>query len=105
VDTNDEWIRERTGIRERHIARENEYTSTLAVRAGLKALEIANLHPTDVELIICATSTPEYMLPSTASIIQDQIGATKAGAFDLLAACSGFIYGLNMGTIHPEADR
>jgi len=97
VDTNDEWIRERTGIRERHIARENEYTSTLAVRAGLKALEIANLHPTDVELVICATSTPEYMLPSTASIIQDQIGATKAGAFDLLAACSGFIYGLNMG--------
>ncbi|OGO24321.1 MAG: hypothetical protein A2Y54_00715 [Chloroflexi bacterium RBG_16_51_16] len=97
VDTNDEWIRERTGIRERHIARENEYPSTLAVRAGLKALDIANLRPTELDLIICATSTPEYLLPSTASIIQDQIGATKAGAFDLLAACTGFIYGLNMG--------
>jgi 3-oxoacyl-[acyl-carrier-protein] synthase-3 len=97
VDTNDEWIRERTGIRERHIARENEFSSTLAVRAGLKALDIANLAPTELDLIICATSTPEYLLPSTASIIQDQIGATKAGAFDLLAACSGFIYGLNMG--------
>ncbi len=97
VDTNDEWIRERTGIRERHIARDNEYPSTLAVRAGLKALDIANLRPTELDLIICATSTPEYLLPSTASIIQDQIGATRAGAFDLLAACTGFIYGLNMG--------
>ncbi len=96
VDTNDEWIRERTGIRERHIARENEHSSTLGTRAALKALSVANLRPADVDLIICATSTPEHIFPATACLIQDQIGATKAGAFDLLAACTGFIYGLNM---------
>lgn len=96
VDTNDKWIQERTGIRERHIARENEFPSTLAVKASLKALEVANLRPAELDLIICSTSTPEYLLPATACIIQDQIGATKAGAFDLLAACSGFIYAVNM---------
>lgn len=96
VDTSDEWIRNRTGIRERHIARENEFPSTLAVEASLKALEVANLAPTDLDLIICATSSPEYIFPATACIIQDQIGATKAGAFDLSAACSGFIYATNM---------
>jgi 3-oxoacyl-[acyl-carrier-protein] synthase-3 len=96
VDTNDEWIRDRTGIRERHIARENEFPSTLAVEAAIKALEVANLAPTDLDLIICATSSPEYIFPATACLIQDQIGATKAGAFDLLAACSGFIFATNM---------
>jgi 3-oxoacyl-[acyl-carrier-protein] synthase-3 len=97
VDTNDAWIRERTGIRERRIAREDEYPSTLAVKASIKALRIANLRPTDLDLIICATSSPEYIFPATACLIQDQLGATKAGAFDLLAACSGFIYAMNMG--------
>ncbi len=96
VDTNDQWIRDHTGIRERHIARENEYASTLAVKASLKALEIANLKPTDIDLIICSTSSPEYIFPATACLIQDELGATKAGAFDLLAACSGFIYATNM---------
>ncbi len=96
VDTNDQWIRERTGIRERRIARENELTSTLGVNAALKALAVANLKPTDLDLIICSTSTPDHLFPATACLIQDQIGATKAGAFDLLAACSGFIYGVNM---------
>ena len=96
VDTNDAWIQERTGIRERRIARENQYPSTLAVEASLKALEMANLKPTDVELIICSTSTPEYIFPATACLIQDQLGAVKAGAFDLSAACSGFIYATNM---------
>ncbi|WKZ37993.1 MAG: beta-ketoacyl-ACP synthase III [Anaerolineales bacterium] len=96
VDTNDEWIRDRTGIRERHIARENEFPSTLAVEASIKALRVANLAPTELDLIICSTSSPEYIFPATACIIQDQIGATKAGAFDLLAACSGFIYATNM---------
>ncbi len=96
VDTNDQWIRERTGIRERRIARATDFPSTLGTAAALKALEIANLKPTDVDLIICATSTPEHIFPATACLIQDQLGATKAGAFDLLAACSGFIYGLNM---------
>src|SRR3972149_6349735 len=96
VDTNDEWIRERTGIRERRIARENEFPSTLGTRAALKALSVANLKPTELDLIICATSTPEHLFPATACLIQDQLGATKAGAFDLLAACTGFIYALNM---------
>ncbi len=96
VDTNDKWIRERTGIRERRIARENEYASTLGVKAALKALAVANLKPTDLDLIICSTSTPEYIFPATACLIQDQLGASRAGAFDLLAACTGFIYALNM---------
>ena len=97
VETNDAWIRERTGIRERRIARENQFPSTLAVAASIKALRVANLRPTDLDLIICSTSSPEYIFPATACLIQDQLGATKAGAFDLLAACSGFIYALNMG--------
>lgn len=96
IDTNDEWIRDHTGIRERHIARETEFPSTLAVEASLKALAMANLAPTELDLIICATSSPEYIFPATACLIQDQIGATKAGAFDLLAACSGFIFAANM---------
>jgi 3-oxoacyl-[acyl-carrier-protein] synthase-3 len=97
VETNDTWIRERTGIRERRIARDDQFPSTLAVEAAVKALTIANLRPTDLDLIICSTSSPEYIFPATACLIQDQLGATKAGAFDLLAACSGFIYALNMG--------
>ena len=97
VDTNDKWIRERTGIHRRHIANANEFPSTLAVKAAVKALTVANLRPTDLDLIICSTSTPEYIFPATACLVQDQLGATKAGAFDLLAACSGFIYALNMG--------
>ena len=97
VETNDTWIRERTGIRERRIARADQFPSTLAVEASIKALRVANLRPTDLDLIICSTSSPEYIFPATACLIQDQLGATKAGAFDLLAACSGFIYALNMG--------
>jgi 3-oxoacyl-[acyl-carrier-protein] synthase-3 len=97
VDTNDAWIRERTGIQERRVAREDQFPSTLAVEASIRALRIANLRPTDLDLIICSTSSPEYIFPATACLIQDQLGATKAGAFDLLAACSGFIYALNMG--------
>jgi 3-oxoacyl-[acyl-carrier-protein] synthase-3 len=96
IDTNDQWIHERTGIRERRIATENEYPSTLAVKASLRALKVANLKPTEVDLIICSTSSPEYLFPATACLIQDQLGATKAGAFDLLAACSGFIFAINM---------
>ena len=96
VETNDQWIRERTGIRERHVAREHEFASTLGVDAALKALAVANLRPNDLDLIICSTSSPEYIFPATACLIQDQLGATKAGAFDLLAACTGFIYAVNM---------
>lgn len=96
VDTSDEWIRERTGIRERRIARENQSTASLAVEAALAALQVANLKPSDVDLIICSTSTPEHIFPATACLVQDRIGAVRAGAFDLLAACTGFIYALDM---------
>jgi 3-oxoacyl-[acyl-carrier-protein] synthase-3 len=96
VDTNDKWIRERTGIRERRIASEHQSTSSLAVEASIKALQVANLRPTDLDLIICSTSTPEHIFPATACLVQDRIGAIKAGAFDLSAACTGFIYGINM---------
>jgi 3-oxoacyl-[acyl-carrier-protein] synthase-3 len=96
VDTSDKWIRDMTGIRERRIARDREYPSTLAVKASIDALNVANLKPTDIDLIICATSSPEYIFPATACLIQDQLGATRAGAFDLSAACTGFIFAANM---------
>jgi 3-oxoacyl-[acyl-carrier-protein] synthase-3 len=96
IDTDDKWIVERTGIKERHIAREGQTTSSLAVEAVWKALSVAKIKPTEIDLIICATSTPEYIFPATACLVQDRIGATKAGAFDLSAACTGFIYALNM---------
>lgn len=98
VETSDEWIYQRTGIRQRHIAAPNETTATLAFEAAARALTVAGLAPAQVELIIVATSTPEYMFPSTASLVQDYLGAKNAGAFDLSAACSGFVYALNMAT-------
>ncbi|MCZ2127249.1 MAG: ketoacyl-ACP synthase III [Anaerolineales bacterium] len=96
VETNDEWIRSRTGIRERRIAAEDQFTSTLAVDAAIKALQVADLAPSELDLIIVTSSSPEYIFPATACLVQDQIGATKAGAFDLLAACTGFIFAVNM---------
>jgi 3-oxoacyl-[acyl-carrier-protein] synthase-3 len=98
VDTSDDWIYSRTGIRERHIAGERETTATLAFEAAARALHVADLHPSQVELIIVATSTPEYIFPSTACRVQDYLGAIKAGAFDLSAACSGFVYALSMAS-------
>ena len=98
VDTTDEWIYTRTGIKERRIADEKETTATLAFEAAARALEVADLHPSQVDLIIVATSTPEYIFPSTACRVQDYLGATKAGAFDLSAACSGFVYALSMAS-------
>src|SRR5690606_23570537 len=98
VDTNDEWIRERTGIEQRHIAGKGDTTASLAVEAASHALRMAKLPPTELDLIIVATSSPEYVLPSTASVVQDRLGAEKAGAFDLSAACTGFIYALNMAS-------
>lgn len=98
IDTSDEWIRTRTGIRERRIASQSETTASLAAQAAIRALKVANVRPDQVDLIIVATSSPEHIFPATACIVQDRIGATRAGAFDLLAACSGFIFGLNMGT-------
>ena len=96
VETNDAWIRERTGIAQRYIAGEGETSSSLGTAAAFEALKMAGLLPSDLDLIICATSSPEHVFPATACLIQDQLGADKAGAFDLLAACSGFIFGLNL---------
>lgn len=96
VDTSDEWIATRTGIRQRHIAGEKETTATLAFEAAARAIARANLHPSQIDLIIVATSTPEYIFPSTACRVQDYLGAKRAGAFDLSAACSGFVYALDM---------
>lgn len=96
VETSDEWIRTRTGVRERRIAASHESTSTLGLRAARNALDVANILPLELDLIVVATSTPDNVFPSTASLVQDQLGATRAGAFDLSAACAGFVYALNM---------
>ncbi|MBM3143417.1 MAG: ketoacyl-ACP synthase III [Chloroflexi bacterium] len=96
VDTTDEWIISRTGIRQRHIAGDGQSTASLGAEAALRALEVAKISPGDVDLIIVSTSSPEHLFPSTASLVQDRIGAGKAGAFDLSAACTGFIIALSM---------
>jgi 3-oxoacyl-[acyl-carrier-protein] synthase-3 len=94
VDTSDEWIRTRTGIRERHIAAPGETCCTMSLAAARQALDTAQMSPSDVDLIIVATSTPDYLLPSVASMIQDQLGATRAPAFSLQAGCTGWVYAL-----------
>ncbi len=98
VETDDDWIFARTGIRQRYIANEGESTATLAYRAAQQALEVADILPTDLDLIIVATATAENIFPSTASLVQDWLNAHEAGAFDLSAACSGFVYALNMAS-------
>lgn len=94
VDTSDEWIRERTGICERHIAAEGELTSDLAVNASKAALEQAGLTPADIDLIVLATTTPDLTFPSTAAIVQAKLDAGEGAAFDIQAVCTGFIYAL-----------
>ena len=94
VETSDEWITTRTGIKQRRKAAPGEYTSLFAVRAGREAIERAGLDAADIDLILCATVTPDQILPSTGCIIQAELGANKAAAMDLVAACSGFLYGL-----------
>ncbi len=96
VETSDEWITTRTGIKQRRKAGPGEYTSLFAVRAGRQAIERAGLQPSDIDLILCATVTPDQILPSTGCIIQAELGANKAAAMDLVAACSGFLYGLTI---------
>jgi len=93
VDTSDEWIRTRTGIRERRLRTENDTTASMSVAAAQEALAVAGITPADVDLIIVASSTPDYLLPSVASQVQDMLGA-KCGAFTLVAGCSGWVYGL-----------
>ncbi|MEE9209259.1 MAG: 3-oxoacyl-ACP synthase, partial [Kiloniellales bacterium] len=94
VDTSDEWIRQRTGVRERRVAAEGEWTSDLGVRAAEEALEMARLQATDLDLIVCATSTPDETFPATATRIQERLGMTRGAAFDVQAVCTGFIYAL-----------
>lgn len=97
VDTTDEWIVTRTGIRERHIATEEQATSDMATPAALRACEAAGVAPADLDAIIIGTATSDMPFPSTACLVQANIGAEKAYAFDICAACSGFLYGLNLG--------
>lgn len=97
VDTTDEWITTRTGIKERRIAEETEYTSDLAMHAALRAMAKAQVSPEQIDLIIVATITPDMPCPSTACFVQKKIGARRAAAFDIEAACSGFIFGLEIG--------
>ena len=105
VDTSDEWITTRTGIKVRHITSDNETTAFLATEAARRALAKANLDAVDIEMIIVATITPEMVFPSTASFVQRALGAHKAWVFDLSAACSGFIYGLSIVQQFIESGR
>jgi 3-oxoacyl-[acyl-carrier-protein] synthase III len=96
VETSDEWITTRTGIKQRRKAAPGEYTSQFAVRAARQAIERARLDPSDIDLLICATVTPDQILPSTGCIVQAELGANSAAAMDVVAACSGFLYGVSL---------
>ena len=97
VDTSDEWITTRTGIQERRVAAKNEFTSDMAVKAAQRAMKMAGVTAEQLDLIIVATITPDMPFPATACLVQHKLGARRAAAFDLEAACSGFIYGLEIG--------
>lgn len=95
IDTSDEWIRERTGIRERHIAADGEFTSDLAVAAAREAMRAAGVGPAEIDLIIVATTTPDLTFPATAAVVQAKLGVDKGAAFDIQAVCTGFIFALS----------
>lgn len=103
VATSDEWITTRTGIKERRIASENEFPSDMGVAAAKSALHAAKIAPETIDLILVATMTPDYISPSTAALIQTAIGATKAAAVDVQAACTGFVYALSMAKAYIES--
>jgi 3-oxoacyl-[acyl-carrier-protein] synthase III len=103
VDTSDQWIVNRTGIRERRIAADHESTATMGAQASLMALQTARVAPDQVDLVICATLSPDAMFPASASLIQDAIGARQAGAFDINAACNGFVAALATGSQFIES--
>ena len=105
VDTTEEWIETRTGIKERRIAVDGEYTSTFAVEAARRALSMACVLPEELDLIILGTVTPDFPFPSTACIVQKELGAVNAVAFDISAACSGFIYGLSIADSFIKSGR
>jgi 3-oxoacyl-[acyl-carrier-protein] synthase-3 len=96
VETSDDWITTRTGIKQRRKAAPGEYTSMFAVKAARQAIERAKLDPADIDLLLCATVTPDQILPSTGCIIQAELGANNAAAMDIVAACSGFLYGVSI---------
>ncbi len=98
VDTSDEWISKRTGIKERRIAGDNEAASDLAYLSSIKALKAAKVEPEELDMILVATITPDMIFPATACILQEKLRARKIAAFDLEAACSGFLYGITIGT-------
>src|SRR5437867_5430022 len=96
VDTSDEWITTRTGIKERRIAAKGEDTSDMGAKAALKAIEQAKISPKEIDLILVATATPDMLFPATACFVQQKIGATKAACLDISAACAGFLFGLEI---------
>ena len=96
VETNDEWIRERTGITQRHVAAEGQTTSDLAYEASLRAMQAAGVSPSEIDLIVVGTTTPDIIFPSTACLLQHKLGANGCAAFDVNAACSGFIFALSV---------
>ncbi len=96
VDTSDEWIRTRTGIAERRIVVDGETTFSMSLHAAQRSLEVAGINPSQLDLIVVATVTPDYAFPATACLVQDALGATRAAAFDLSAGCTGFVYGLSV---------
>ena len=104
VDTTDEWIVKRTGISERHIAAENEYTSDMGAKAAQLAIERSNVPKEEIDLVLCATVTPDYFnMPSTACVISDKLGISNVQAFDISAACSGFVYLLSVAKAFIES--
>lgn len=105
VETSDEWIVGRTGIKQRHIAHESELTSDLAKNASIKALENANMQASELDLIIVATTTPDLTFPSTAAILQAKLGAKNAFAFDVQAVCSGFVYAFNIADNYIKSSQ
>ncbi|RXN93173.1 3-oxoacyl-ACP synthase [Achromobacter aloeverae] len=105
IVTSDEWIAERTGIRQRHLAERGVTTSTLAAEAARRAIEDAGLQPGDIDLIIVATSTPDFVFPSTACLVQDKLGIKNGAAFDVQAVCSGFVYALTTADSFVRAGR
>ncbi|HSG86659.1 MAG TPA: beta-ketoacyl-ACP synthase III [Candidatus Limnocylindrales bacterium] len=103
VDTSDEWIVTRTGIRERRVAAAHETTASMAATAGLRAIRVAGIEPDDVDLILVATLTPDYWMPSTAALVKEAIGNTRAAAMDVAAACSGFVYAFSTAQAYVTA--
>ena len=103
VDTSDEWIISRTGMKERRLARENEFPSDMGAAAAKIAIQNAGIAASELDFIIVATMTPDYICPSTAALIQTQIGAAQAGAIDIQAACTGYLYALSLAKAYIES--